>query len=625
MTCTNAYDTITQSAGTPLANHYDYADSGHTVTSYCRTTEGTWIAWINVISGESTASTDQTQRVSDKATWPSDIASSNAIGVGYFPDDGSGPVVYELGIDSCYTWNSASFYSDRDPCSLWPFTGDKYSDNSKSILTSWFSGLLDVQVRTDGTNVWVVALAREAVKYPYLENAPTEIDRCGNKHPTFQQYWDGGHSDPFVHDTDSGTRWWYYLEGTPIGGDMPFGAYDDPGPDNSFRWQPARVTVFAGDIGGFTRVDTVEAKFRNDGSGSGLIGPIECAASPAEPGVLHVLWAEAGDFGVQTFDQQRGQRINYSRWSSSAKTLDTDLLYTSESGSGTISDANWVWTGEYILRNDHGSPVAIVWPWIADGGPQGPDTAAEFWDLSGGAIDVLQTLDATLVPTAAETGLGSVAQQGVLWNQAAIGAVAGTVAPGPRRSQYVSSLYTDSRLGNQDVYLICSQYENGTQRAAGFYRIPCDGSDTFTFLDGVREVMYSIIPDGAFVDSLDQFKFASDFVSDIDDIWMPALEGDTQNGGVLQLDRQCKRGWTLLPSFPVPDPVTGYENGQWVLGSSAPAIVSDGTDDWLYGGGTGPTLTTQSSSPTNIAALKAKICRCCQPCNRTGMHVWEII
>lgn len=632
MTCTNAYDTLTAAAGSVI-NYVAYPDSEHVVTSYCRDANGTWVAWMNTHLGEETGATSQTQRLLDKQTWQSDIASTAAIGVAYFPDDGSPPIAYELGLEAaCFEWSSG-LYAGRDPCGVYPLLGDKYSDNTASIMTAWFMGTLDVQVRTDGSNVWVVVLAQESVKYPFLHGG-SYFDRCNRSHPTLEQDYAAEGGDPFTHDTDTGHRWWEYFEGFPVGGDMPFGPYDDAGPGNSFRWQPARITVFAGDIGGFTLIDHVDAKFKNyASSGFGLIGGIECAASPAEPGVLHVMWSESGDFGVQTVEPQRGQRINYSKWDSSSKLVDTDLLYASEDGSGLVSDSNFVWTAEYILRNDHGSPIAIVWPWLCDGGPQQLGLP-EFWDISAGTADILQVMNADLIPTLEESLLtGQVEANGNATT--ASDSEAGVFSP---RIQYASSLYTDPTLANRQVYLICASYaeagnrgRSGNSVAEAFYRIPCDGSDTFDYMDGTREQMYSIIPAQVLVDAVGVSLFGSDFVSDPDDVWMASHEN--AGGAVLQLDRQCLRGWNLLTAFPVFDPLIGYETGDFASatsilkasGQSHLELVTDDGGDWLYGGGYGPVLPSDSTKPANIAALKAKICRCCQPCNRTGMHVWETV
>lgn len=613
MTCVNAYDTITQADGTPLSNHYDYSDTGqpHTITSYCRGTDGTWVAWVQNDFGDGidAGSYGAYGPVQDKAVWPVLIANVVPVGVGFFPDDGSAPTVYELGIDPAFTWNTLPNYGDADPCSIRFITQPTYDNATRSQLAGWSTSVLDVQVRSDGANVWIVVLANESRKLPldYLYDSGRygNTDRCGNPHDSIISTAASEPQDPggaFFHDTDTGNRWWEH-------GD------DYAGPGQSFRWQPGHIIVFAGDIAGFTRLGEIEATFFNDDTGFGLTSQVEACASPAEPGVVHVLWAEGG--GRDPFQANYGQRINYSRWDSTGEILLVDLLHAEQAKpvSGAFpADANFVWTAEIALRNDHGSPVAFVAPWVCDNGPSyvGP---VEMWDLSGGTLNRIQILDPALIPTPAEAGTTD-----------APGAV-GALDPGmlgARRSMFVSSLYTDPRLDNQDVYLLCIPYgEIPTiyegRNSVAFYRIPCDGSDTFSFLDGIRSVGYSIVADNT---GLVGGMFASDFVSDPDDVWMPAV--NDAGGAVLQLDRQCLRGWNLLPAFPAPDPRTGYETGDWMLGNSPPALLSLDDGDWIYGAGYGPKRPITDLA-TDIAALKAKICRCCLPCNRTGMHVWEII
>ena len=305
--CIDARDTITQADGHVLDNHYDYADGNHVITSSCRQDEGTWVAWINTGLGDSLAEGPET----DKTAWPSRIASAYALGVGYFPDDGSAPVVYELAVEPCFRWSTEITHSD--PCSYWSIVGDTFADSGCTHMTGWFMDVRDVQVRSDGSNVWVAALAREAVKYPGLYG-PAFQDRCGVFHPSFEEYWNSGFSDPFGLD---GEQWWIYAPSALAGTGSASGSlmippeFDDPGPDKSFRWQPARVTVWAGDIGGFTRLDAIEALFNNVGesdeySSHALLSGLEAAASPAEPGVLHLLWAEGGNYGTRTINPTIG-------------------------------------------------------------------------------------------------------------------------------------------------------------------------------------------------------------------------------------------------------------------------------------------------------------------------------
>lgn len=609
--CVNSRDTITQADGLALLNFVDRLDTDRTVKSYCRDSNGTWIAWTNTIIGDTIGSSSNPDNDPNKSNWPSSIANAFALSVGYFPDDGSAATVYDLSVDPAFDWVSAGAYSAHDPCSNTPPVGQQFSDAQRGEMESWFMDVLDVQVRTDGSNVWVVALAREDVKYPSLAGCGASlVDRCGNIHPSIEDEY---LADPFGQDTGDGTstRFWMNYQG--FGGS---GQTDDSGMHNSFRWNPARITVFAGDIGGFTRIDTVEAQF-NNGIGAGLCGDIEACASPAEPGVCHVVWTEGGSWDSAA--AQIGQRINYSTWDFTSKLIDTNLAYATEAagdssfthiiqgGSHYISDANWCWTSEYILRNDHGSPALIILPWDSEAGP----SSVEYWDLSSGVAVSVQTLSTDLYVTGAEGGFDGVGS---------LTAQNGLNTSGLPRTNYASSLYTDPLLADQDVYLLCLGFNEaglgGRAFAQAVYRIPCDGSETFDFMDGTRLSMYSIIPNGAFVDD-----FRSDFVSDPGNVWVPSLPSRT-GAGVLHLPRTCTRTWEFLPCFP--DDTFAVPMGAWRVGSSPPSLITDDAGDWLAGGGYGPLIPQDFSTETNIAALRAKICRCCVPCQeRIGLHIWE--
>lgn len=621
MTCVNARDTITQADGTPVGNYEIYIATETTqggsfaplVTSSCRVEGGMWISFISSVEGDGIDAYGQTAygTDTDKDNWPSLIASTNVIGVGFFPDDGSPNTIYFLGIDPVYGWNTIGSVPPTDPCSIFPFLGDWYANNGRAQLIAWGMAPIDVQVRTDGSNVWVIALARESVKYPYLWNNPSEQDACGRTNATFEDDWGAGHSDPFFHDADAGNRWWLYQAGQ-TSNTQPFGPYDDPGWDNSFRWQPARVTVWCGDLGGFTRLDTLEAQFDNSGPQGGLCSGIECAASSSEPGVLHVLWAEGGN-ATRRPNAMRGQRINYTRWDAGSKTLDVDVRSTLELGSGYVGDDVFVWTAEMICRNDHGGPIAIVWPWVCAGGPQYVSPAAEFWDLSAGDANVVQTMDSALIPTPAEafvSNTNEVMGNAVSSLQQGFGAAT--------RSQFASSLYTDPLAGNNGVYLVVVKYAPvGEGTAAVFYRIRADGSQPFEFMDATRSVWYSIIPRSTSGSALFASYFQHDFVSDPDNVWVPA------GGMIVHLDRQCSRQWEILPAFPLNPDGSGYTIGRFACPTSTPPLVTLDGDDWVLGGGEGPQLRNLSVDPSYVASLKAKICRCCVPCNKTNLHIWQ--
>jgi len=636
MTCTNGYDTITQADGLILPNavpvgfnQFVDVDQG-AITSSCRVADGTWVAWFQQDPGNTVG--DGTL----KTVWPANIASSVQIFVGFFADDGSAAVVHELSVQSvCYRWGGTGLYGIDDPCSVLPILGMKFSDNVKSELDGWFTDVRDVRVCTDGANVWVVVLANESVDYPWLYGNGGN-DACGNFHPPLANVRAGEAGDAFNHDTSvPGQRFWCHF-GAP--------GQDDRGPGNSFRWQPARVSVWSGDLGGFTLLDTIEAQFSNN-SNWGFVSGVEACASPAEPGICHVMWSEGGPFGNEFIDGiSYGQRINYSRWDNAGKTLDTDLRLSTgdraSQGSAPADDFVWVWTAEMILRNDHGSPIAIVWPWqgseVISGigveptwtGPESPGPA-QFWDLSSGSDVLLQTMDFALVPTPAEfPGMVAVAEQGA-FNAAFAGtAFDPMIDPTiPRRVHYASSLYTDPLLDSgTDVYLICSHFYDDSSgivmpggglvptRHTAFYRVPVDGSGPFEFLDGNRQVGYSIIDD--------QGGLVSDFVSETDNVWVPY----GTIGYVAQLDRQCLRGWRYwliaddLDSYGVMDAVQVPTNNMSPL-----TILSVAGADWLSGGGYHYETPITFTSEIDAGVVRAKICRCCAPCNRTGMHVWEII
>ncbi len=608
--CVSSRDTITQDEGV-VTNHVDYPDVDHIPLSHCRVADGTWVAWWNIFGGG--------LNFNDIDTY---TGNNFAVSVGYFPDDGSIPIVYDLFITYSWFWDGGGLYSGASPCSIRNEFGTRYFDNAtKSELTGWQVNVLDVQIRTDGTNVWVVVLAGESVMYPFLSNT-RYVDLCKIGHPSILEVAQGeglipgGDGSPFAHDTTFGNRWWQERATFAV----PDAPSDDAGPGSSFRWQPARVSVFAGDIGGFSGLGTVEAAYNNLGQ-QGLCSGIDSAASPSEPGVLHVMWAEGGSWDEHA--AQVGQRITYSTWDFTSKLAETDLARAEQSmtDGGYNSADNWVWTGEMIVRNDHGSPAAIVVPLQIDSsdasGVESHSGPPQYWDLSSGAAIVVQEMDSSLYPTTAESGLAS-----------PVPTVGSTV--GGRRDHFASSLYTDPTLTDTDVYLLCLGFSGGTAKA--FYRIPCDGSAAFDYMDGTRLVMYSIIPNGAFETDGTSF-FMSDFVSDPGNVWMPSFEDD--GGAMMHLIRTCERTWERLPCFPTVSP-GGYQTGAWdglpmstrppVLGSTSPPVLvyDDDSGDWIAGGGNGPILTVESSDPSNIAAIRAKICRCCVPCiERIGLHIWE--
>ncbi len=614
--CVNSRDTITAVDGLVLQNFRALGDDQHTVSSHCRDANGTWITWYD--------NTDDDTLVGGFNDISTYTGNNFPVHVGYFPDDGSVATVYDLAVGYIWQWTANGRYSHVNPCFIHAPASSKYfGNNIQCELSGWNTSVQDVQVRTDGTNVWVIVLAQESVMYPWLSTVK-RLDRCGIPHLSILEdalgegLIPGGDGAPFIHDTfpnraaPGGASWWQQTG--VIGVDNP----DDAGPHSSFRWQPMRVTVYAGDLGGFTDIGKLEAQYFNTAgdNGAGIIGlssGIEAASSSSEPGQLHTLWAEAGTQGE--FQAGFGERVTYAQWGTGSQLAGYDIP-----GMG--------WTAEMILRNDHGSPAAIILPWDGDV-TFGPP---EYWDLSIGAV--VQTMDASLYPTPAEV-------EDVVTPQGRLTSLSGdtTTTTNFRRSHFASSLYTDPTLENQDVYLICVGFAVATPNTLGandrvaFYRIPADGSDTFDFMDGTRLVMYSIIPPGALGDLANHAN--ADFVSDPGNVWIPCAPANLDGGGVLHLPRTCTRTWELLDAFPETvssRPAQPVNEGTWVAAgesvkshTSPPTIFTDNAgNDWLAGGGIATDLTFDAQAPVTVAALQAKICRCCVPCiERIGLHIWE--
>jgi hypothetical protein len=247
--------------------------------------------------------------------------------------------------------------------------------------------------------------------------------------------------------------------------------------------------------------------------------------------------------------------------------------------------------------------------------------------LSGGTADVLQTADASLEPTPTECGVSNSDELfGFAYGSSLTEGSTGF--PTIRRSQFASSLYVDPTLENTPVYLFCvrASLQGGPQPAvASFLRIPCDGSADFSYMDSIRLPGYSIIPaQNVGLGEMFANRFHADFVSDPDNVWMP--NDGNEGGHVLHLDRQCAKLWEELLAFPIPDPLAGYEAAAWsaYLNSLTPlAIVTDGEGDWLYGAGYELPAGTGPNFPVHVSALKAKICRCCVPCNKVNLHIWQ--
>lgn len=336
----------------------------------------------------------------------------------------------------------------------------------------------------------------------------------------------------------------------------------------------------------------------------------------------------------------RGYRIGYSTWDAAGKLDETDLFDQIVDRTGWYFDYDlglgdgaehigysWpdtlVATGVHALRNEHGSPVLLLaFPQviqnppdvssIADGGgPAGPDPAGRPWldnavvyseptlrmyDLSTGSPVLQQQITPDQMPTEAETdflySLGGLTTLPPLAPDTMTAGLIGYAnsdgfglgGSAVDRGFGVSALYQDPLLdGGTPVYLVILPWVRAATRTSGpygIYRVPADGSAAFDFLDGLRQVEYSIVgwfPGPTFG--------GFDFVSDSRNVWCPhatylTLDNHTYHG--VQLDRICENAWlpyTLIPTA-APD---SYAPLPWYTFTTVGAItIQDGPFGGIY-------------------------------------------
>jgi hypothetical protein len=414
-----------------------------------------------------------------------------------------------------------------------------------------------------------------------------------------------------------------------------------------------------------------------------LISRVSICADPNDPGRCHVVWSEGGDWGRQGlangFDcsrlvwdsgpQNKSYRVNYTTWSPTAKLTDTDIfsshfdrtngffLYEGFDVGLTWPDAaDFAGILEHDLRNDNAAgtpylfavlPQIFVNPFneVDDPGPwldQYPvfgDTLHVYDLSSGGAVEV-QALDlSTLGMTNDELNeiyvVGSPYANPVGPVDAVLDAytVSATVNLGPIPKGFGLSLpYDDPDLG-VPVYLVHIPLVKrfvpqatspdptiGTAFASrGFYRIPCDMSTTFDYLDGDRLIGFTILKEpitGFFAQTFG----SQDFFSDPKNVWMPPWDGFGSgfNGFTgWWFDRICFNTWTPMNNSP---PLLPPDPANYWLGSQCPGFLYDPAADSIT------TVTAASVDETDGGPLFAVttlfLCRGCRNCKcGTGVHI----
>lgn len=595
-------------------------------------------------------------------------------------DDVGAVTTYEA--DTGYAWQFASSFGTTFGGGDWP---------TKLYFTGWKKPIYDAKLATDGVNLWLAVLCSESVIYPYISS-----DDGHAGHPDqASQFVDlatltSGFTS-FPTSAGAGYNRVYHSSAGLIGFYNKNPPYSDSGTEWFGYWNPPRLAVYLFDGATFNRLDTEDAKYcpgttsniiaatnqsiagpftapirYNAGGKSSLLSGVSACASPSEPGVCHVVWAEGGAYGrygakntgdplgedLDVWDGNApsvGYRVSYTRWSTSAKTLSSDLFsssvdrhawyFTYDAGSGahpygyTWPDtADLAWTNAFQLRNDGGFPVLFLSalstavavslapngdpdphgnPWL-DNAPSYADVAVGAYDLSSGAAVLSQSLDPTLLPTVAE--VGSVPTNVNSTFELGFNGI-NNVATFPGGGFAVSQPYADPLLAGEVVYLLGIPLANQTtgfspvDGSIGWYRIPVDLSDTFDFVDGIRAVGYSIMSVATVVVDVSEFP---DFFSDTRNVWYPTFNVSTS---LAQLDRICADQWVTNPTFYPSHAVD-------IPPRASPGLYYNPFTGALYYVG----WYGVSGGSTDYAIVQAHICRRCLPCacvEGTGLHVWQ--
>lgn len=564
-------------------------------------------------------------------------------------DDGSSVTHYEVPLDYYYVWGASLGAPYPDLCTF----------RLRVFRQSWHCKATSAKLASDGTNLWLAVLGREERPYPW-----------------YHQRFDIGYvPDPadFEAVANGGLGYLSYRGSSFCHGIIGAGPFDDLGVGSSQRWNPYQVTMFVLGGGGFDRIDELPARFVNNlgnspdaWNGFSTFSDISLAASPAEPGVCHMMWSEAGAWGQRADASNfpnRGSRLNYTRWSSGAKTYEIDQLYydqifdldpyppparpASPTIVGRVNAAglpdsygfpltadDYGYTSAFVLKNDHGFPVAFVSRMIlTDFGFSPTDTHApdeaeptiRMWDMRAPVMNIpaeMQTLDFALAPDASETIFGPT---GVGWTPTRLRAESGTsssVVSLDERDFAISPLYSDPLLADIDVYLLSVQWAAprvaGASFANGIYRVPCDGSGPFDYLDGRREI--SVMPNATHV-VLNTWLYSPlyvpvlDFFSEPRDLWIPAGSTDSTLGGLVYLDRICHNDWEFwqLAAAVSPESIGG--------GSLDQRVYYDPVADRFYY----HAFYVDALGTPWDAIGRSQICRACRQCGDCveGLHIWR--
>jgi hypothetical protein len=483
-------------------------------------------------------------------------------------------------------------------------------------ITHWYLFTQGIQFASDGENLWMGVIELAEVPYPY---------------------WFAGSIGDCVPDHDPADgELMRSNDPTPLPTGCSQGSgFSDAGVSHSGHWSVWRLAMYVWNGAGFTRIGDIDAVFFNRGGDSGdtdaLASLPSLAASPAEPGVCHAIWAESGRWGQRDpgpgFWPNRGWRTNYSQWSSGGLIESRDLLYNDIIGATPTTENYYppsdhmAWTAQHQVVNDGGRPLAFVnrqqtedtgdTPPLRYAPMSGP-TALELWDIEASSTNapaVLQTLDGALLPQVSEVGITLTN----FWSAEADASIFGAGYM-LRRMFALSAPYVDATLDGEEVYLVIPIWIDAVttgRRANGVYRVPVDGSAVFSEMDGDR---------AAAVEQAAASQF--DFVSEPRNIWIPAA------GAVDQFDRICLHDW-LNDGIgqAIGEPNTSRQGNDSSRAPAESPPYYDPVTRTLYYASfiAGPTVETEKwgVGQTKIVTAICTVGECLEL--PTGMHLWQRI
>jgi hypothetical protein len=284
------------------------------------------------------------------------------------------------------------------------------------------------------------------------------------------------------------------------------------------------------------------------------------------------------------------------------------------------------------------NPSNIPDGWL-DYGVIGSEATVRMYDISGGIATPLQVLTPDLIPTEAEaayyykatsvpgTTFAPNAVNGVI-TYTEIGSGIGENLLGiVERGIGVSLVYDDplAEPNGTPVYLVRVPWGQWTPNAnfdgesnefncsfplQAFYRVPCDGSAAFDWLDGERQVDFSIVADNP------TFRGES-FFSDARNIWIPAptehLSTGAWNGFEGEwFDRICRNIWTQFNQSVLQAPPFDFDPAP---AAACPGFYYDPAADIIY-------YCSLDPGADLFQVTIAPICRGCLNCQcGIGVHL----